>query len=380
MDINYFSYWEKDTWFTDIDLAIVGSGIVGLSSAWFIKRKHPEWKVLVLESGVLPHGATTRNAGFACFGSLSEIVADLILYGEEKMIELVRWRWEGLQALLSLHNKREIDYWNMGGYELFTGEDDELWESSRGEMRNINRLLRTELGFDQDVFQEAGQDKIARMGLKGVKQMLYNPFEGQLHSGRLMQSLITKCMQEGVLLLNNTRLNSFENTDAGVQLDTTNGTVSAERLLVCNNGFARQLIPDLEVLPARGQILVTAPIEDLPLRGAFHHQQGYNYFRNVGDRVLLGGGRHRDLPGEETVEMLVTESIQEYLEKLLREVIIPGREYTIEHRWSGIMGLGPEKSPIIRQLSERVWCAVRMGGMGVAIGTNMGKKAAEMFF
>jgi gamma-glutamylputrescine oxidase len=47
-------------------------------------------------------------------------------------------------------------------------------------------------------------------------------------------------------------------------------------------------------------------------------------------------------------------------------------------RWSGIMGIGPSKSPVIQQVNENVFCAVRMGGMGVAIGSLVGESGAEM--
>jgi glycine/D-amino acid oxidase-like deaminating enzyme len=97
MKAEYYSFWEKQAFFEDIDVIIVGSGIVGLSSAYFIKSRFPQWKIMVVESGVLPHGATTRNAGFSCFGSLSELVEDLKTYGEEEMLNVVEKRWEGLK-------------------------------------------------------------------------------------------------------------------------------------------------------------------------------------------------------------------------------------------------------------------------------------------
>ena len=72
-----YSYWELKEWFSNIDFTIVGSGIVGLNCAISLKREHPKAKILVLEKGTLPQGASTKNAGFACFGSLSELIDDL---------------------------------------------------------------------------------------------------------------------------------------------------------------------------------------------------------------------------------------------------------------------------------------------------------------
>src|SRR6185312_8405304 len=67
-----FSYWERTAFVDHADVIIIGSGIVGLSAALHLKRQRPDLKVTVLERGFLPSGASTKNAGFACFGSLSE--------------------------------------------------------------------------------------------------------------------------------------------------------------------------------------------------------------------------------------------------------------------------------------------------------------------
>ena len=71
------SFWEINNWFTNVDYTIVGSGIVGLHCALQLRERYPKSKILVLEKGMLPQGASTKNAGFACFGSLSEIIDDL---------------------------------------------------------------------------------------------------------------------------------------------------------------------------------------------------------------------------------------------------------------------------------------------------------------
>ena len=57
---------------------------------------------------------------------------------------------------------------------------------------------------------------------------------------------------------------------------------------------------------------------------------------------------------------------------------MPNKEFDIEHRWSGIMGVGNQKKPIVKQLSNHVFCGVRLGGMGVAIGSMVGKELAEL--
>ena len=112
------SYWELKNWFTNVDFAIVGSGIVGLNCALGLKKKHPKAKILILEKGMLPQGASTKNAGFACFGSLSELIDDLNSHTEEDVFNLVDKRWKGLQLLRKNLGDSNIDFQQNKGFEL----------------------------------------------------------------------------------------------------------------------------------------------------------------------------------------------------------------------------------------------------------------------
>jgi gamma-glutamylputrescine oxidase len=55
---------------------------------------------------------------------------------------------------------------------------------------------------------------------------------------------------------------------------------------------------DVPVKPGRGQVIITSEMEHLPFKGSFHFDEGYYYFRNVGKRVLFGGGRNLDFQTE----------------------------------------------------------------------------------
>ncbi len=119
------SYWEKNVWFNGLDLVVVGSGLVGLTTALFYKRRDPGSKVLVVERGLLPYGASTRNAGFACYGSPSELLDDLKQHTENEILERVRQRYLGFEKLLGLLGAEKLGYQATGGHELFRAEDAE---------------------------------------------------------------------------------------------------------------------------------------------------------------------------------------------------------------------------------------------------------------
>jgi glycine/D-amino acid oxidase-like deaminating enzyme len=150
-----------------------------------------------------------------------------------------------------------------------------------------------------------------------------------------------------------------------------------KKVFIATNGFAKQFLQE-DVQPARAQVLVTKPIDNLKIKGTFHLDRGYYYFRNIENRLLFGGGRNLDFKTEETTEMDLTQLVQNKLEELLKTVILPSQKFDIDHRWSGIMGVGGQKKPIVKAVSENVFCGVRLGGMGVAIGSSIGKQLADL--
>jgi glycine/D-amino acid oxidase-like deaminating enzyme len=119
-------------------------------------------------------------------------------------------------------------------------------------------------------------------------------------------------------------------------------------------------------------------VEGLKIRGCFHYDEGFYYFRNLGNRVLLGGARNKFLKEEETFAASTSAPVQEELEKFLKEIVLPGRSFTIDQRWSGTMGVGKEKKPIIKKINDHLFCAVRLSGMGVALAPQIGKTVAGM--
>ena len=209
-------------------------------------------------------------------------------------------------------------------------------------------------------------------------QYIRNQFEGQIDTGKMMQALIKRVQELGVIILNNTKVERyFEHSDK-IEIQTTHFELSALKLIFTTNGFAKQLINE-DVQPARAQALITKPLKNLKIKGTFHLDCGYYYFRNVDNRILLGGGRNLDIKGETTTKLAETEKIQQSLENILKYTILPKIDFKIEQRWSGIMGVGSQKKPIVKQLSNHVYCGVRMGGMGVAIGSLIGKEVSEFF-
>lgn len=366
------SYWELKNWFTNIDYTIVGSGIVGLHAALRLREKYPEAKILILEKGMLPEGASTKNAGFACFGSLSEIIDDLKSHSEEEVINLIKKRWEGLQLLRKRLGDQAIDFKPFGGYELFVKDDESTYSQCLQKLPFINDILKPI--FKADVFEK----NLDRFGFQNIQEYsIFNPFEAQIDTGNMMQALLKQAQSNGILILNNQNVTEFQELNNGVEIKVNSFSFQTKKLLFATNGFAAQLTNNA-VKPARAQVLITEPIPNLDIKGTFHLDEGYYYFRNINNRILLGGGRNLDFESENTTQFGQSELIQNKLEEMLKTIILPNQPFTIAHRWSGIMGIGSQKNPIVEQLSNHVYCGVRLGGMGVAIGSLIGQELGDL--
>ena len=373
------SYWEKESFFKNIDVAIIGSGIVGLSAAIRLKELSPKLNVMILERGSLPIGASTRNAGFACFGSMTELLDDLKTQSEDVVFSLVEKRWKGLLKLRKRVGDANLEYQELGGFELFRKEDDSDFQQCADRIDFFNKKLNSIIG-QKEVYKIADED-ISNFGFEKIDHLIHNQAEGQIHTGEMMKTLLEIAQAKGVKILNGIFIKKLNDVEDGVELETANGwNLKFKKILVATNGFSKTLINQGEIVPARNQVLITKPLQNNLIQGTFHYDKGYFYFRNIDGRILLGGGRNLAKEQEETPEFGTTEIIQNALIDLLKNVILPNQNFEIESTWSGILGVGNTKKPIVQNISKNVAVAVRLGGMGVAIGSLVGEEGAELIF
>ena len=368
------SYWEKST-LSAHDLIVVGGGIVGMSTALHYQIKHPKSSVAIIERGLFPSGASTKNAGFACFGSISELAEDLESTSPDSLLSLIESRYKGALQLRKLLGDSTIGYKAEGGFELdFNGHTHE-------QIDRFNELLKPL--FNADVFSNV-TPTIKDRGFRTdkVKGLIKNAFEGSLDTGKMVRAFQRKCAESGVQFYNQTTVLGYEelasSAKLSVQVGTDKVTLTAQQIAFCTNAFSKSLLPDLDLQPGRGMVLVTKPVEGFSLEGTFHYHGGYHYFRGVGNRLLLGGGRQLDFTGETTTEQGINATIFSQLQQDIHDFIAPGKDLEIDYAWSGVMAFGANKKPLIQRVTPRISVAARLGGMGVAIGTRVGAELAEL--
>jgi glycine/D-amino acid oxidase-like deaminating enzyme len=301
------------------------------------------------------------------------------IVGAERVAALILERWLGLQQWRHEFGDQALGYEQVGGYELvFQGE-----EHLCAAVDQWNELLR---GTVKEPFFQERPELAQAWAAAQVVSVIANPHDGALHPGKMLRQLQRRVMQYGSLLWYGAPVEAVEPTPEGVSVAVWDSVakrlldIRAQVVAVCANAWIPELVPQVhDIRPARGQVLLTAPVTRAPFpAGTYHFHAGYYYFRWVGNRLLFGGGRHRAMHEEETHEFALNPALQRHLEEVLRTLLLPGEDVAVERRWCGIMGMRADKLPRVEQAGERVVIGFGCNGMGLALAPRIGAQVAAL--
>lgn len=89
------------------DVIIIGGGVIGCASAYYLKKAHPETSILVLEREVIGHGGSSRNGGGVRQSARDVRELPLAMYAIENM-------WPTLSEELDM----DVEYYKKGNLRL----------------------------------------------------------------------------------------------------------------------------------------------------------------------------------------------------------------------------------------------------------------------
>jgi len=371
------SIWEKESFYKPVDVIIIGSGLMGLWTAYELKERTPDLDILILERSSIPTGASTRNAGFACFGSVTELLHNAEIMGAEEMLKTVQARYKGMQKIRRVLGDEKVGFEDCGGHECINS-DYKHYSQLADKVKWLNDLLEP-ITKDKHSFI-LNNKKLATTGLTDFDALIETRYEGALHSGKLVQSLMQLAVEKGVQIMTGQAVANWEQTAINIRVYCQQHCFDTKKLLIATNGFTTQLLPAAKVEPARGQVIVTKPIDGLKLFGTFHFDEGFYYWRHLGNRVLLGGARNLAINEERTQTLETSIAIQKELERFLLTHIL--KDYAldpinlIEYRWAGLMGFTEDRKPQVIQVDKNIWSAICCNGMGVALAPIVAEEVA----
>ncbi|MBS1271305.1 MAG: Gamma-glutamylputrescine oxidoreductase [Candidatus Marinimicrobia bacterium] len=350
------------------EIAIVGGGITGISAAIHLAQKG--YKPVVLEKRTIASGASGRNAGFLIAGSVEYYHRAIGFIGREKAKRLWALSLESHHTLRNWIREFDIqcDYTNDGSLVLATTPEE--WS----EIQEAAEKLRKD-GFNAETIES---EELNRWGESLTKFTggYYCSDDGSANPARCVRGLASAAENFGVPIYENTPVLDYsESGQNHVTLTMPDATIEAQMVLVAANAFTPQLrnILDGKILPVRGQMLATEPI-DAKIAVPCYANFGFDYFRQTSDgRMIIGGSRDHNPDAEMGFDEEPNEQIQSELEDYLMDLLDLDRSPEITHRWTGTMGFARDGLPVIGRLpySKHIYVAGGFTGHGMSIATKV---------
>jgi glycine/D-amino acid oxidase-like deaminating enzyme len=372
------SYWQRDAGWCDrwvdtpipreVELAIIGAGIAGLSTAIRMREQNPSAEILVLEAERVGYGASGRNAGF-----LSPLAAPVWLLGAERAPEQA---WGVTRINAELH---AIAGWlaeHVPGCEIAPAK---LALQAQG--RVADAALRE---FARAVASAGLPHRVVESRARAARRFLEMDAY-TVHPYKLVRGLAEHADRQRVRIRERARVRSVEALRAGgarVQLDDGT-TVEAAKVVLCTNAYtsAIDVGERVRAFVVHSIMTATAPADPAALArdGDFTVEVNRTqaYHRMYRGRVIYGGIDKLRAPAGDDFAVPLRERRQ--LEKAMRESF-PGAGLSIEQAWSGRFHATPTGLPIIRTAADNHAIAfnVGYGGTGMALALICARLAAAV--
>lgn len=373
------SYWQdlnpKEK--VKADIAIIGAGIAGVSTAYWLRREDPNLKIALIDRQFLASGASGRNAGFITCGSVEHFNRMVGTWGEEKALEIWQYGEKNLellkQEILTEKNREKIGFEQKGSFSL---------ASSEGELKELSLTasMMKERGVQVEYLEEKAVGN--RLGVSGFIGGIKYIDDASVHPALLVQEILNAAQGSHLQCFFEREIYSIQESADHVLLKGRSLEVSAEAVILATNAYSYQLNSFFadKISPTRGQILATAPVKKV-LEGPCYAHFVLDYFRQLpSGEIIIGGFRQLQKDTEVGVSDETTSVIQEALEEFIQTHLPFAKGVPITHRWSGIMGFSRDGQPLIGQLptSPRVYYLGGFTAHGMGLGFHAGKNVVDL--
>ncbi|TDK50002.1 NAD(P)/FAD-dependent oxidoreductase [Antarcticimicrobium luteum] len=356
------------------DVAVIGGGYTGLSAALHLAGAGAS--VAVLDAEYPGWGASGRNGGFCCLGGAKLSSAQFArAYGPEQARDFYRAEVAAVKLVAGLLDRLGIDA------DTHSRGETQIAHSPRA----MARLRRAAEGEEGAVLTERAD--LASEGFGGpFHGALTLPVGFGLNPRKYVLGLARAAAEAGAALYQKSPAGRIETTAGGYRIALPQGTLQAETVLICTNGYSSEDLPGWlagRYMPAQSTVLVTRPLSDAELaaQGWTTDQMAYDtrnllhYFRLMPDRRFLFGMRGGLLSGGRAEAAARARTRADF------ERMFPAwRGVESAHMWSGMVCLAANRVPFAGPVPGRpgMFAGLAYHGNGVAMGSYTGRLLADL--
>ena len=348
---------------TEADVAIVGAGLTGMWTAYYLNRADPGLKIVLCEREIAGFGASGRNGGWCSALFPASLTKLERMAGREPAIAMYRAMQHTVDEVGKVAAQEGIDcHWAKGGTIQFARSPVQL-QRAREEVHEA-RLF----GFGDSDLRLLSASEAREYGrVTDLLGGVFTPHCAAIHPARLARGLAGVLQARGIRIFEKTPVLRLEPG----KLITTHGTVTARHVIRATEGYTPQL-PGSEraVVPVYSLVVATAPLPDevieqvgLATRPTFSDLRHLIiYGQRTADNRLVFGGRGAPYHFGSAVEPKFDQvpAVFSALRSTLGELFRILDDVTITHTWGGPIGIA------------RDWCASvgldRATGVGWAGG------------
>jgi gamma-glutamylputrescine oxidase len=357
------------------DVAIIGGGYTGLTTARYLARRG--LSSVVLEASQIGWGASGRNGGVVSGKfrlAFSEIATRFGIDTARRMHDIGIEAIDHVGELVEDYGIAAADYRPTGSLRCAHNE------VSLAGLKKETEWLHHALG-DRACSLLSAEGMAVETGSRDFVGGMLNTHGGVIHPLNFARGIAAGLKNSGIEIFEKTPVLALRQDGSGVRLETTGGTVTAKQAVIATNSYS-DLTPATSavrqaIIPFRSAMIATEPLRGKD--GAHLLSEGRSYtetrrmmrwFRKVGDRLLYGG---RGAFGRDD-----SESAFAALHKAMVRQFPELGGTAITHRWSGLVAMTMDSIPHVGRLDDRVTYAVGYNGTGVALASSIGKHVAAL--
>ena len=366
------------------DLAIIGGGFTGVSTAYHFSRRYPEKRVVLLEAKTLANGASGRNGGMML--NWVSGVTDHSPEMSRRIYEITRAGIQMIRELIERHNL-QVSYRCDGTLTVYT-------DARRAEAAHAEVEYHQSIGIPERFLDSAALR--ATLALEGVHGAVLDPDTGQINGAQLVRGLRPVLIEQGVAIFEQTPVLKIRE-GATIVLTTPEGEVRAKAVVLATNGYTGKLGYFHDALfPLHSHVFATAPLT--PEQQAALGWRRFAAFSDDLDRIayssltseghiVFGGGSNQSYaylfrnrtayPGSPAS----AEKSFRRVEATMHGYLPGSTQVPITHRWTGTLGITLNRTPLmgVRGDHRNMFYAIGYCGHGVTLANIAGQVLTDLY-